>query len=485
MDSLELFRQCKKGNIEEVRYLVEQQDVDVNVRDNWDSTPLYYACLCGHLQLVEYLIGVGAHCEANTFDGERCLYGALTDSIRKILTQHNLVTAHTIRRDAYEEFLRRLFESGEHSDITFVVQGESVPLHRCLLSARSEYFRDMFSTRWQERTTVTINRGQVLPDAFRAVMKYIYTGRFECPVELAECCIRIGTNCKLPNFKTIIQEAQKKAQVLQQGKHGLVRVTRVVVEPGSCQDHVGWQSVGADLRELAQSTLPPDLRFWPTEMPFCHTLDQTNFADVCFMVGDHPFYCHKMFFCPRSEYFQALLRDHFQETSWQNTSGCSLPVVFLHNISPEVFATLVHYLYCNQTIVSMETAMEVMMVADMFLVPGLTRQCGVYLGSCLQVHSVVSILKLARLFQLPRLEDQCVAFIAKNLDQVVELEQFQTLVLQDAEEVKGRQETDSVQVVDDLRHHISCGVQTISGIQEARTKLATLEALLEELGIEA
>ena len=69
--------------------------------------------------------------------------------------------------------------------------------------------------------------------------------------------------------------------------------------------------------------------------------------------------------------------------------------------------------------------------------------------------------------------------------QVVELEQFQTLVLQDAEEVKGRQETDSVQVVDDLRHHISCGVQTISGIQEARTKLATLEALLEELGIEA
>ncbi|MPC26437.1 Ankyrin repeat and BTB/POZ domain-containing protein 1 [Portunus trituberculatus] len=109
MDSLELFRQCKKGNIEEVRYLVEQRDVDVNVRDIWDSTPLYYACLCGHLQLVEYLIGVGAHCEANTFDGERCLYGALTDSIRKILTQHNLVTTHTIRRDAYEEFLRRQF----------------------------------------------------------------------------------------------------------------------------------------------------------------------------------------------------------------------------------------------------------------------------------------------------------------------------------------------------------------------------------------
>ena len=58
-------------------------------------------------------------------------------------------------------------------------------------------------------------------------------------------------------------------------------------------------------------------------------------------------------------------------------------------------------------------------------------------------------------------------------------------MLQDADEVRGRQETDSVQVVDDLRHYISCGVLTISGIQEARTKLATLEALLEEMGIEA
>lgn len=214
MEALDLFRQCKKGNLEEVRYLVEQRDIDVNIRDNWDSTPLYYACLCGHLPVVEYLIGVGAHCEANTFDGERCLYGALTDSIRKILMQHSLVTAHTIRRDAYEEFLRRLFESGKHSDVTFVVQGEDIPLHRCLLSARSEYFRDMFSSRWQERTTITINRQLVHPDAFRAVMKYIYTGRFECPVELVERCVRIGTNCKLPDFRAMIEDAQRKVQGL-------------------------------------------------------------------------------------------------------------------------------------------------------------------------------------------------------------------------------------------------------------------------------
>ncbi|XP_047474016.1 ankyrin repeat and BTB/POZ domain-containing protein 1-like [Penaeus chinensis] len=211
MENKELFLQCKKGDLEKVRFLIEQRDADVNIRDKWDSTPLYYACLCGHQPIVEYLIGVGARCEANTFDGERCLYGALTDDIRRILTQHNLVTTHTIRRDAYDEFLRRLFESGEYSDVTFVVQGQLFALHRCILSARSDYFREMFVTKWHNRPKVAINRDLVEPVSFSAVMKYIYTGRFECPVDQLRGCIRIGLNCRLPNFKEMLEDAHKKA----------------------------------------------------------------------------------------------------------------------------------------------------------------------------------------------------------------------------------------------------------------------------------
>ncbi len=41
------------------RFLVEQKEVEVNVRDKWDSTPLYYACLCGHIDLVRYLLENG------------------------------------------------------------------------------------------------------------------------------------------------------------------------------------------------------------------------------------------------------------------------------------------------------------------------------------------------------------------------------------------------------------------------------------------
>lgn len=76
-------------------------------------------------------------------------------------------------------------------------------------------------------------------------------------------------------------------------KHGLVKVTTLVVEPESSES-LGSDGVGADLRELTQATLPLHLRFWPTEMPFCHTQDQPPFADVCFMVDGYPFMCHKV-----------------------------------------------------------------------------------------------------------------------------------------------------------------------------------------------
>lgn len=68
---------------------------------------------------------------------------------------------------------------------------------------------------------------------------------------------------------------------------------------------------------------------------------------------------------------------------------------------------------------------------------------------------------------------------------VLELQELHDLVLADAAEVQGRQETDTVTIVDELRYHISSAVQSTSEIYEARTKLESLEALLEDLGIEA
>jgi ankyrin repeat protein len=51
-DSTPLYYSC----LYVCRYLTEHKEVELNMRDVWDSTPLYYACLCGHKELVEYLL---------------------------------------------------------------------------------------------------------------------------------------------------------------------------------------------------------------------------------------------------------------------------------------------------------------------------------------------------------------------------------------------------------------------------------------------
>ena len=79
------------------RYLTDQKEINLNVRDKWDSTPLYYSCLCGHPEVVSYLLENGARCDANTFDGERCVYGALTDQIRKMLLNFSVISSRVKR----------------------------------------------------------------------------------------------------------------------------------------------------------------------------------------------------------------------------------------------------------------------------------------------------------------------------------------------------------------------------------------------------
>ncbi|GLH08301.1 BTB/POZ domain-containing protein 9 [Gryllus bimaculatus] len=477
-DMKELFQCCRRGDASRVVYLVEVKDVSVNVRDEWDSTPLYYACLCGHIDIVKYLLASGARCEANSFDGERCLYGALTDQIRKVLLEYKVVTSQTIRRDSYHEFLRRLLELGELSDVTFIVHGSKFFAHKCILAARCSYFCEKFENKWKNRSTIVISNYLVKPSAFKCLLQYLYCGRLEAHIDTVDDCIRLAVQCKLPLLKEELENMVRKVVSFECTKPG-TNVQMLMLESEEL-----LMDVQQDLGVLGLQAVPQDFRTWAcaSELPLMPTVP-LHLVDLCFTIEEHKFWCHKVFFCSRSEYFGAMLRDHFSET--EIDVECGAPMIAIKNIPVHAFAAVVYYIYTNFVQVPQEYIIDVLLAADMYLLPGLKRACGLQLIAYLNIYNVISRLRTARLFQLSFLEDQCTKFIADNIEKMIDDASLHEIILQDAQEVRGRQETDSIPVVDDIRYHISSDVNGYSEMSEASEKLKIIDKLLEDLGLDA
>ncbi|XP_005100573.1 ankyrin repeat and BTB/POZ domain-containing protein 1 [Aplysia californica] len=474
MDIQDMFHACKLGDLQRLQYLVEMKEVDIDTRDKWDSTPLYYACLCGHRDIVEYLLDKGAKCEANTFDGERCLYGALTDDIRNLLKSYHVISSRTIRRELYEEFLRRLLQDRVYSDVVFRVHGEEFPAHRCILSARCLFFANMFKTKWLNKPVVELNHSLMSEGAFGSILQYLYTGSMGVSMDLVDDCLKLARQCQLYELMTEIEDRMKKTLSWESSKPG-VRVTTLVLESQ------GSDVLQRDLAQLAHWALPDQLNSWVVgELPFEPESLPLSYPDICFCVQEHKFMCHKVFFCGRSDYFQALLEDHFGECQ----QGESVPTLILHDVSVDVFVRILMYIYTDSCDLHADFVGDVLMWADMYLLPGLKRLCASSMMAYVDLSNVVSLIRTARLFNLPRLESHCAEFIANNLSKVISQEDFKALVIEDASNVQQREETDSIDIVDEIRFYISSFVLTYSEMEEANEKLRLIDDMLEELDIE-
>uniref|UniRef100_A0AAY4BCE9 BTB domain-containing protein n=1 Tax=Denticeps clupeoides TaxID=299321 RepID=A0AAY4BCE9_9TELE len=457
MDAADLFTSCRKGDVSRVRYLVEQRDVELNVRDKWDN------------------VLKSAVCEANTFDGERCLYGALSDAIRRLLKEYKRITAKAMQRDYYDHFLQILLEQGSFSDVVFLVHGEVFRAHRCVLSARSEYFAHMFETKWKGKTMIALKHPLINPAAFGALLQYLYTGRLDINVSYVDDCKRLAKQCKIG---TLIEELEVKCKQV---------YDFVSSKPGTCVkvltlDPDSYQ-LQDDLSQLANCALPPELRVGFGELPFDKTDNFPSYPDICFRVEGYDFLCHKAFFCGRSDYFKALMEDHFSEGEML-VSAPHIAVITLHNISHELFTRILYYIYSDDTQMTQDNVFDVLCVADMYLLPGLKRLCGKSLAAFICEDNVLHMWKSARLFCLTRLEDQCTQYMAKIIERLVERADFAEMIRDDAAAVEARQETDSIPLVDEIRYHISSDVQTYSAIEEASQKLSALEHLLSSIGLE-
>ncbi len=71
MGDADLFYAARTGDTARVAYLLEVCGAEADAQDEWQATPLFYAALCGHTEVVRLLLRAGAKCEVRLVAPQR------------------------------------------------------------------------------------------------------------------------------------------------------------------------------------------------------------------------------------------------------------------------------------------------------------------------------------------------------------------------------------------------------------------------------
>ena len=72
--------------------------------------------------------------------------------------------------------LLKLLDSAPNTDVTFIVQGESIKAHKSILAVRSQYFQRMFESDVEENITDEVKVPDIEPEVFRGLLQFLYSG---------------------------------------------------------------------------------------------------------------------------------------------------------------------------------------------------------------------------------------------------------------------------------------------------------------------
>lgn len=83
------------------------------------------------------------------------------------------------------ESLSNAFDDQTHSDLTIMVQGRPIYVHKAILKIRCNYFRSMFQEHWQEDNSSVLELSQFSYPVYKAFLQYLYTDQVDLPPENA------------------------------------------------------------------------------------------------------------------------------------------------------------------------------------------------------------------------------------------------------------------------------------------------------------
>ncbi|KAI3341030.1 BTB/POZ domain-containing protein [Ustulina deusta] len=493
----ELLMACRKGDLKRTQELISA-GVNLNGMDKFNYTPLILASLCGHFELVELLLESGALAERDTFQGERCIHNALNDRIRDLLLKYDY-SKSTDPLQPWAAHITSLLtrKTPETSDIILTEGAEKFELHKFILSARSPYFQTKLrevpdTTTWKLPLPTPV-------ESFPIVLRYLYLG--DVPREVVdarsnhteEVLTSIDKICKqleIPELWEAIlsghdrrlarQRHQDKVNRAQQQiedffnnkviNHKMTVDTRKVSE-------VKWpfgNSMFADCLLRADEEVDEDTRWEKTQDPSAIPIGaraQSNPKNGTAKYRKSILYpVHKAMII-RSPYFETMFSSAFMEA--QESEHLHIIKV---DCSPKVLEIILRFLYTEQVECPLELALDLLYASDMLLLEKLKNKAAVLISSLgsgndnllvdrthgggnevgveVEPINVYDVTHAAWDLRVQRLETFAARYLAYRLEDYIDEAEFAELIQESAARVKNREETDTIELLDDIRYYL-------------------------------
>ncbi|KAK7750432.1 hypothetical protein SLS62_007621 [Diatrype stigma] len=492
----ELLGACRHGNLKRVQELISA-GVNLNGKDRFDYTPL--------ILLVELLLESGALAERDTFQGERCIYNALNDKIRNLLLKYDY-SKSTDPLQPWAAHITSLLtkQVPKTSDIVLheaSESSESFELHKFLLSTRSPYFHKKLT---EAPGTTTWKLPPSIPtEACRLVLRYLYLGdiprdivdprSFSTEEQILTGVDKISKQLEIEKLWEAILSGNDRRLARQRHQDEVNRAQKQM--EGFFRDKVLGHKMLVDTSKVAEVK-------WPH--------DNAIFAD-CLLRADEPgvdeetedtehrqasngipigpdaksqeqkgvkkarsilYPVHKAMLI-RSPYFETMFSSSFREAQQSD----HLHVVKVDCL-PEVLEIVLAFLYTEKVECPLEYGLDLLYVSDMLFLDKLKTKAAVAISTLgsgdnnilidrthtqdgkeaeveVEPINVYDVIHAAWDLRVQRLENFAARYLAYRLEDYIDEEEFAGLIQESAARLKTREETDTIELLDDIRYYLS------------------------------
>ena len=158
----------------------------------------------------------------------------------------------------------------------------------------------------------------------------------------------------------------------------------------------------------------------------------------------------------RSEFFTTMFTSPFLE-GLPTTSTSPLPIIPLPLPAPTLPYLLLHLYLETPTLPPLQHSLSLLYTSDLLLLDRLKSKCAQVIATVsdedLPFH-IYDVIRAAWATRVPRLEAFGAKYIAERLEDFLLDPEFAELVAESAGRIKGRQETDTIELVDDIRYYL-------------------------------